>query len=374
VSATALADDNILAASTKPQSDLIWSLRPALLALAGDRLAMTEHQLNYRGVIGFTPDTFIVSSRENWPGKTVMLDYGPRFNWFTTHSENDSIDQVLTFNALWPMSKLILGLRQGYSQVNSIVIEAGQRTEVQTIPTDLMSAYQVSEKSSAEMNLHRVSYDYGRTQGLNGYTDWNTDAWFNHQTTPLLNLGAGVKLGLFEVPSQKGQTYEQFLVRARYTLAERLMLIASAGLQLRQFESGAPSSAVPVFSLTAYYRPLDRTSFSLTAYRTESASVYYGVNYLQTGASLSARQQLGDRFWLNLSFDYTMLDYHTTTQTGSGTLAARTDDYLLARLGLEARFTRHLQGQLFYQYRMMSSQQWAGWSNNQIGLSATYTF
>ena len=303
-----------------------------------------------------------------------MLDYGPRFNWFTKYPENNSIDQILAFNALWPMTKLILGARQGYRLENTTIIEAGQRTEQETIPTDLLAGYRFTEKTSAEVNLHRTSVDYEQGTGLLGYTDWNDENWFNYQATPRLNLGAGVTLGWLQVPDQQGQTYEQFLARARYLPGERITVDASVGGQFRQFESGIDPTFEPVFTLTAYYRPLDATWVYLTGYRREYPSVSEGLNYVMTGASLGGRQQLGDRYFLTLAVDYYTMDYTPTVPNSPSSDVGRKDDYLQARLGFEVRFTRHLVGTLAYTLRTVDSNTWDGFTDNQIGTHVTWTF
>src|ERR1035437_8759444 len=180
-------DDNILISSQKPESDLIWSLQPAFLAVAGDRLAIEDYQRTYHNVVSFSPDTFIITESETWPGKTLMVDYGPKFNWFTKYTENASIDEFLHANALWPMGKLILGLRQDYVLQNTTIIEAGRRSWEQTIPTVLMADYQFSDKTTAEVNLSHNSVSYEQ-QGMADYSDWNWDNWYNYQYSPRLNL------------------------------------------------------------------------------------------------------------------------------------------------------------------------------------------
>jgi hypothetical protein len=179
-------DDNILISSHNTRSDFIWSVNPAASIVAGDRMAITEYLLNNNDFMGISPSTYITSGPEVWPGKLLMLDYGPRFNWFTDYSENNSTDQLLKFDALLPMAKLILGVNQGYTRENTGVIEASRRANVETITSSIMGAYQFSEKTSAEMNLRRISTDYEANQGLNGQTDWSDANWFNYQMTPLI--------------------------------------------------------------------------------------------------------------------------------------------------------------------------------------------
>jgi hypothetical protein len=363
-------DDNILLSSQNPESDVIWSLQPAFLAVAGDRLAIEDYKRQYHNVVGFNPDTFIVRDQAEWPGGAFILDYGPRFNWFSTYDQNDSIDEFLNANLLWPMSKLILGARQQYQLENTTLIEAGQRTEQEIIATDLSSAYQFGEKTSAELNLHRTSTSYESPQFL-GYTDWKADGWINYQLLPRLNTGAGAVFGFLDVQDQRSQTYEQFLARARYQFGERLSADLSVGGQVRQYESGRDQTVEPVFSLTGHYRPTETTAFSLSGYRREQAAVFLGANYLATGVSLSARQQILDQLFLRLGLDYYNFDYVANAET---TVGGRTDNYFIARLGFEYRFSHQLIANAFYQFRTLDSNEYDGFNNNQVGVQLIFAY
>ena len=361
-------DDNILIASQNPQSDLIWSVQPAVRVVAGDRSTMTEYRLLGYDVMYLSPGTFITRPQEGWPGKMLMLDYGPKFNGFTDHSENDSIDQLGGFNALWPLAKAILGVNQGYRLENTTIIEAGRRSQQETIPTSLMAGYQFSEKTSAELNLRRTSINY-EVKDLTGYTDWSNDNWFNFQATPLLNVGGGVTLGTLD-SGDRSQNYEQLLARARYQLAERVIVGLSLGGEVRQFEDSS-STVEPIFSLDATYRPLDQTTITLAGYRRDLPSVYSGYNYLLTGISANVRQQIGDRYFVQVGAAY---DNYSYLANARQTVTDRSDNYFLARVSFDVRFTKHLDGEVFYQFRTLDSSQADGFSNNQAGLQLTLKY
>src|ERR1035437_2089058 len=227
-------DDNIFTSSHNSKSDVFWSLYPAFLAVAGDRVAIEDYRRTYHDVVRFSPDTFIINEPSEWPGRTLMVDYGPRFNWFTIYDQNNCVDEFLKINALWPMGEMILGLRQEYTLEDTTVIEVGQRARQQIIPTVLMAGYQLSEKTSAAVNLSRTSVSYDQDQGLADYTDWNCDNWLNYQYSPLFNVALGANLGVMDLPSQPGQTYETPMVRARYHYGARILFDGSVGAQLRQ--------------------------------------------------------------------------------------------------------------------------------------------
>ena len=368
-------DDNILISSQNPESDLIWSVQPAFLAIAGDRLAIEEYQQTYHNVVSFSPDTFIITEPEAWPGKTLMVDYGPKFNWFTEYTANDSIDEFLTVNALWPTRNMILGVRQDYVLENTTIIEAGRRSWEQRIPTDLMAGYQLSERTTAEVNLNRTSVSYEQGSGLADYTDWNWNNWFNYQYSPRLNLGLGANLGALDLTSQPGQTCETPEVRARYRYGARVLLDTSFGIQLRQYGGGVPSTTEPVFSLVAHYETSENSSFHLAAFRRELPSVSSGYDYISTGVCLGFQQQFGDRYFASLEMTYYYSDYLTTSSDMLPTQQAdRVDNFIEVRPAIEARFSHHLVGSLFYLFRTDRSAQWPGWTDNQVGTRFTWTF
>jgi hypothetical protein len=367
-------DDNIFILSTNPESDLIWSLQPAFLAVAGDRLAIEDYRRAYHDVVRYSPDTFIITESETWPGRTLMVDYGPKFNWFTQHAENDSIDEFLTVNALWPMGKMILGLRQEYVLQNTTIIEAGRRSWQQTIPTALMAGYQFSDKTTAEVNLSHNSVSYEQ-QGLADYSDWNWDNWLNYQYNPVLNMSLGANLGILDVSSQPHQTYETPAVRARYRYGTRVILDGSAGVQMRQYGAGVADTLEPVFSLTAYYQASENSTFHLTGFRRELPSVTSGYDYISTGVSLGFQQQFGDRYFASLAMTYYSFDYRATSpDLVIAEQARRVDNFIEVRPAFEVRFTRNLVGSLFYLFRTVQSAQWDGWTDNQVGTRVTWTF
>lgn len=375
IAARVTYDDNIFTSSRDPKPDVFWSLQPSFLAVAGDRLAIEDYRRTYHEVVSFSPDTFIITEPSEWPGRTLMVDYGPRFNWFTKYNQNNCVDEFLKINALWPMHKMILGLRQDYTREDTAVVEAGGRARRQTIPTILMAGYQFSERTTAEVNLNYTSVSYEQDQGLADYTDWNWDNWLNYQYSPLFNLALGANLGVLDLPSQPRQTYEIPMVRARFRYGSRILLDGSVGVQLRQYEGGIPHSTEPVFSLTAHYEASDRSSFRLTGFQRETPSIFFGFNYLSTGASLGFQQRFGDRYYASLEMTYYDINYLGTSPGFITTAQAkRVDNVFEVRPAFEVRFSRHLFGSVFYLFRTAQSAQWDGWTDNQIGTRFSWAF
>ena len=162
-------DDNILfstanTAVNPKESDTIWSVQPALQAVAGDDADLIALRDQHVDILSLSPGGLIVQRPENWPGKLFILDYGPRFQIYDKYTANNSIDQLGTLNFLWPMSKLILGFKQDYQLEKTTLIEAGQRAQVENISSALSAAYQFGDRrpwkpisaGSASVTIRRV--------------------------------------------------------------------------------------------------------------------------------------------------------------------------------------------------------------------------
>src|SRR5450759_510720 len=315
-------DDNILFSSANPEADTFWTIQPALQAVAGDDAALIAYRDQNYDVLNLAPGNLIIQPPEAWPGKLLMLDYGPRFQFSNQYTANNAIDQFGTLNLLWPLNRLILGFKQDYQLQKTTIIEAGQRSTVESISSTLAAAYQIGEKTSLESDFRRTSVGYD-SAGLIGYTEYNTENWFNYVVAEGLPVSLGVLAGSDEVANHQGQTYEQLRARARYNYTEKLAFDASAGGELRQYDNGSPDTLSPVFSIAGEYRPVERTSLRLTGYRQQHASILNNYYYTSTGATLGVRQGITDRFTANLSVGYYTLDYTPS----SGVLVKYNDDY-----------------------------------------------
>jgi len=370
VDASFTADDNILF-TTKPVADTIWKFQPALQAVMGDdaSLIVYRDQNTSMNVFGLTPGSLIVQPPEAWPGKLLVVDYSPRFVFYDAHSENNSIDEFAHLSMLWPVSRLILGFQQTYELQTGTIIEASRLGTTETIATTLALAYQFGEKTSLESDFHRIGLNYDQA-GLTGYTEYNTEDWLNYQLTPDLPVSVGVLAGYDEVGDNQDQTYEQVRARVRYIFTQKMAFDASVGGELRQYENGKGDTFSPVFSLAAAYRPAERTTLSLTGYRQQSASIINGYNYASTGASLGLQQGITDRFTADVSVGYYVLDYTSVVSN----VPSRADDYYTARLSLDVKILRHLNGQVYYNLISIQSSGGGDREDNQIGVNLTWGY
>ena len=362
-------DDNILLAPANKEADSEWLIQPALQAVAGDDAALIAFRDQNWDVLSLSPGSLIIQQPETWPGELLILDYGPRFQIFDKYTANNSLDEFGTLSLLLPMSKWIFGFNQNYQLQKTEIIEFDQRATVETISSALSAACQIGDTTSLESNFRRVSVDY-QTRGLTGYTEYNTEDWFNYEVEPDLPVSLGVLAGQDDVTGRQDQTYEQVRARARYTHTEKLQFDVSAGGELRQYQNGNPGTLRPVFTVAAEYRPAERTTLRLTASRQQYASINNGYNYAATGAGLEVRQGITDRFIAALSSGYYSEDF---TGLSRGTISY-TGDYYIARISLEAKIVRHLKGQIFYQLISSRAQTSSVVNDNQTGVQLTLSY
>jgi hypothetical protein len=369
LSAGFIYDDNILLVTTKTESDFDWIIQPSLQAVAGDDAALVAYRDQNYDVLGLSPGSLIIQQPEAWPGTLLLVDYGPRFQIFDKYSVNNSIDEFGTLNLLMPFHKLILGVRQDYQFQKTELIEFNQRATVESYITTLSAAYQFGDKASLESDFHRLSVGYNQT-GLTGYSEYNTEDWFNYNVAENLPVSLGALAGWDGVVNHQDQTYEQLRARARYSYTEKLAFDVSAGGELREYENGKSDTLSPVFAVSGLYRPAERTSINLSGFRQVYASIFNSYNYANTGVALDFHQGITDRFTAGLSGSYNALDF-TPVKKG---LAEYSGDYYILRLSFEAKIVRHLTGQFYYQFLDSRSQISAGVQDDQAGVKLILSF
>jgi hypothetical protein len=362
-------DDNILYSPGARESDAQWLIEPGLQAVAGDDAALIAYRDQKNDVLTLAPGSLIVQQPEERPGKLFILDYGPHFQVFDKYTANNSLDEFVTLDLLWPMNKLILGLKQDYQDQKEAIVEADQRTTVENITTALSAAYQFGEKTTMESDLRRASIGYQATN-LSGYTEYASENWFNYELEEDLPVSLGVLAGWDVVAKHQDQTYEQLRARARYFYTEKLAFDVSAGEELIEYENGSPTKLIPVLTIASQYQPAERTTLALTAIRQEYAAIYNDYNYTSTGASLDIRQGMTDRFTANLSGGYYSTDYNPVVSS----LRKFSGDYFIARIGFEAKIVRHLNGEIYFQRITANSQANGLMNDNQVGVRLALSF
>jgi hypothetical protein len=344
VAGRVMYDDNITIRSAHRREDVIWMFSPGLSLTAGD---------------AFGRDS-----------KLLVLDYSPAFHLFTDYSEFNSIDHVARVSGIVPFARLTLGATHTFQQLSGEVIDVGNRVDRRVFHTVLSSRYELSEKTSFEINGRHTRSDYQRHIDS---TDWGNDNWINYQIFPKLSLGLGASFGWIEIERNPDQTYQRAMLRALYQITGKIDLNASAGGEWRQYDDDTPGSFAPVFSMGAGYRPRDGTSLSLQAQRQVQHSVFLGGhNYISTGLAGTVRQRFLEKYFASVGASYYNLNYRAAR---AGVVADREDDYFLIRTALESQLTERWRAALFYSYREnTSNRERFAFTKNQIGLESSWAF
>lgn len=337
-------DDNIYIQERDKTADVIWNFSPGLLLAAGD---YEKKETSY-----------------------AYLDYAPTFLLFTEETRNNAIDHEAKLDLDWHPGKFSLGLQQTFSDYSGSVVDVGNRVDRQIYLTALQLQYEISPKTSVEINGTQSVNCYENVQSFN---EWTAGTWLDYWLTPKVRVGAGLTGGWVDNESSVDQTYQQGLARVAYSMTAKLDLHASAGVEVRQFEDGRDNRVNGVFTLGTTYKPQEQTDIILEAHRrTLSSVVLVDQNYVTTGLNGTVRQRFLAKYVASLSLGYDHLEYFATRE---GVTSDRSDDYFYARIGMEMEVTDKLGVGVFYQFRENnSSDSVFGFDNHQLGIQAAYRF
>jgi hypothetical protein len=337
-------NDNIYIQNTHKTSDLIWTLSPDLILGAGDYL----------------------QKEENW----LTIDYSPSFILFTNHDGNDAIDQDARLNFEWRPASWVFGVKQAYQKLSGAVVEVGNRVSRSIYDTDLYIRYDLSSKTSFELDGDQSINDYDSP--LFSYKVWTVAGWMDYWITPKIKLGSGATGGFVDISQNPDQTYEQLLLRAEYDATENLSIHGSVGGELREFQSGRSDRFNGIFSLGSIYNVGENTILSADAYRrTESSLIATDQNYMVTGASVGVSQVIDDKYTLRLTGGFDHSDYYATAPDVN---TNDSYDYFFIRTGIDCQFASQFVAGFFYQYQQSESSRINAFSNNLTGITLAYHF
>jgi hypothetical protein len=337
-------DDNILISHANQMNDFVWTFSPGLTLAAGNVGAylpgsVTLEQL--RNLLYYSTVDDVSK-----PSRFFALDYTPSFNLYTDHSQYDNTGQSAKFSGAYSLTRLALGLDADFTRQYAKDVGVGDLVELDTYYAYLRSRYDLTDRTSLEINGIYNRYEYAQAQ-YQGYSDLKNEDWLNRQFADRLSLGVGLGFGVAFPGASPDQTYEQLLARAVYRLSGKLYFTAALGVELREYGGGESDTVKPIFSLTGIYQVREGTTLTLEAHRYDEPSPYAGQNYTDLGASFGARQLFFGRLSASASLGYDNYEYTTTVPGGS---TSRTDNYFSGRLQFDYEFNRHVTGSIFYTY------------------------
>src|SRR5438105_1242317 len=174
-------DDNIYIAPNKT-ADALWTISPNMLMGIGD---YREKEANL-----------------------LSLSYLPSVILFTDQTQNNAIDHDALLQAQWRPGAWKFGLQQAYQKYSGAVVDVGNRVNRQIYTTGLQANYEISPRTSVELDGRQSINDY---QHLRSYNEWIVSGWVDYEVMPLLKAGLGLTGGFVDVHEGANQTYQQAL-------------------------------------------------------------------------------------------------------------------------------------------------------------------
>lgn len=340
--AGATYDDNVLVSSQNAINDVVWSVSPGLTAALGDVSTAIAGPVTIdrlRNLLYYS-----LADESTKPRRFLGVDYTPTVNFYTKHDQLNNVDHAAQLSGGYNFSRLTSELDFDYRHGQYKDAGVGDLITLETWSASLRNRYDLSERSSVEVNGDYARYDYIRPS-FQGFQDFKNTDWFNHQLGEKFSGSAGVVFGDLEPSASPSQTYEQVLLRGTYRLSGKIYLNAYGGVEWRQLGTQAADTLNPVFGVSGIYAPRETTTLTLEAHRREEASPFNDYNYTLLGFSAGVRQLLFNRVYAGVRGGY---DNYQYTQTAGGNATVRTDDVYSFQVTGEYEFNRHLTGSVFY--------------------------
>jgi len=317
-------DDNILISGSNPKRDVLYTISPGAILGVGDYL---RRQNNY-----------------------ARLEYDPSLTLFQRYSTDNSLEHYLRFDTQYTFSSLALGAGFEYDKLAGPDRDIGGRVNRDIYIADLSATYTLSDKTSLDSD---TAFWFRHYQDEIGSQEIINHEWANYTIVPKLDVAGGVAFGFLSPEHGGRQTYQQTLVRLRYSASDKLTFSGHAGVEFREFSTRG-TLLTPVFGLNTQYALNASTTLSLNGSRsvTNSAALN-GEDYTATRFTLGLTQHLIGNFFLTLAGGYENDAYRQATSFTGG--RQREDNYLFFQPSLDYRLQDWASLSLSYFYQSNNS-------------------
>ena len=321
----------------------------------------------------------------------ASLVYSPTITRFFHESNQDSEDQNVALNVLYPFQRLTLNFSESFSQTTGVNQDLNARTTQNSSATIVGGSYDIDDKLNFSANVQEVvtsfsgGGDQGGAQGVGDQVS-SVNTSLSYHLSDKITLGPSLNAGIDKPDNAKEETFEQGLLGLTYQPTQKISLFAQAGIEFRQgggSELGAPGSqnvqngdeTNPIFGVGANYNPFDSTSLSVGASQSvHSSAATAGDNVVSTNVSCTATQRFFQRLFLTLSYNYTHSDDSSGTD-GISTPTGGSEDTFAYRTSLSISPTAWTSVAVYYQYLdNESNEQGNSYHDNQMGVSASVQF
>ena len=313
-------DDNIRATNNSgKQGDEITTISGRIIASLGDYV---ERQKSF-----------------------VFLDYSLVENLFFVHGSQDALDQNGLFDACYRWDRLSMEASSRYVVEHDATSDITVRQSSEIYNEALVLRYRYSDKTTLVSEAHADLDDSEFGQDSQQYS---VNEAVDYQVRDRTSIGFGVQAGRLNSGDGLRETFESPTARATYRAADKLLLSAQFGVDIRERGSYAGNGATPVFQLEANWTPFEGTTLLVSGYRrVEASESLGGEDFTATDISLNFQQRFLQHYFLLASLDYSHDDY--TVVTGAATeLPARADDYYSFRVGIGYKALKYLDYGLYY--------------------------
>lgn len=337
-------ESNIYLSSTRPESDLVIRVAPAISYLRGDK--------------------------ETGEGGYIKLAYKPVGVAYLDHSSNDRIDQTVDWDTGWRGKKTLLSWKGSAAQLGDATADTGTLTDRTEFASQVRIAWAVREKLSVEVAGGYASTSYDSNSFADSEQAFGEVA-LRYTHSPKTRVGMIYRGSRFDVDGAGKQTAHRVTGRLEWMPTQKLAVDLELGGEHRTFDNGSATN--PVVEARVGWAPKEGTELYLEAYRREQASAYTpGQNYSQGGVALGIAQRLGSKWTGRLEGGYERASYSQVSGRGA---AGREDRISFIRPSLEYRFTDDFSMGLFYRYSENSSNRpGLGYDSHTTGIEMGYRF
>jgi hypothetical protein len=309
-------------------------------------------------------------------GSHWQLDYTPSLHYYSNSHFQDTTSQSVALNGVTTNQNWTLGLSQRYAEASQPLIETGAQTDLETYNTAITAAYHFNTKASLEMGLNQDFVFEGQnasSEPLVDYKVWSTMDWFNYQFWPRLGAALGIGGGYVDFSAGSDISYEQLQGRISWQATDKVSLLASGGLDDRQFLSSTqPALLNPIFTVSGFYRPFEDTTLSLNASRAVSPSYLEGLIRESTMVSGSFRQRFFKKLSLDFSTGYSVISYEASS-VGPNQTREDHDTFVEVRLSVPI-LKRGTAGVFYEAMENTSTVAQYQLSSTQIGFDLSYRY
>lgn len=302
------------------------------VGVSGAFSGVTQPQSRIEGVYGTLSATAGLELGEQTADRLLTLQDTFTLAYPSEAGSVRDYDQQILLQGKYRLTRLELGTEASYMQSSGLSRDAGGDANRQLVSLGLSSRYAASPNTSLEWNTTLSDRQFSGRTSSRGI---DSTAALDLTCSPKLTLGLGITAGTVSVQSAAEQYYEQASVRVAYAPTEKLAFFAIAGPEFRS--SGSHHSISPVFSVSGAWTPRVGATIGLSASETiyNSAEVA-NSNYRSTTVSLTASQNLLEKYTLAAVLSYENAEYESVATGGN---SSRLDNLVTGELSLTANLT-----------------------------------